>query len=350
MCIEKNSLSNAVAFLVGLLICSLILLATDQIFGQIATHRNPESFRIPDIYKRGIVADEDLGYKLIPNLSITTTKITAGEIIYTATYTTDSQGRRIVPNSSGREHLQQFIAFFGCSFTFGEGVNDEDTLPNKVAEQMPEYMVYNYGVPGYGPQLMLAMLQSGDIARTIPQRKGIIVYIFFHDHINRAAGRMSCAIRAGKHFPCYEICDGVLERRGNFDTARPTRLNLMTFLNHSGIVRYFWLDFPPLRSYHYKLTAQIIAESNRLFKSQFDDISFYVLVYPTVPALNKDPALLFAYLKNTEVQIIDCHAFPYDRQKHALHNQYDFHPSPLLHKIMAEILVSKLKVTEKPEL
>ena len=52
--------------------------------------------------------------------------------------------------------------FFGGSFTFGTGVEDDEALPY-VAGILSEgkYRVYNFGYRGYGPHQMLAALESG---------------------------------------------------------------------------------------------------------------------------------------------------------------------------------------------
>ncbi len=48
-------------------------------------------------------------------------------IIYEVTLTTDEFGRRVV---SKNEYVsKEVVFFFGCSFTFGDGVEDHETLP-----------------------------------------------------------------------------------------------------------------------------------------------------------------------------------------------------------------------------
>ena len=60
----------------------------------------------------------------------------------------------------------------GCSFTFGQGLNDEDTWPWLVQERLPQYQVLNTGVGGYGTDQALmaaerALLHAGGTARLV---------------------------------------------------------------------------------------------------------------------------------------------------------------------------------------
>lgn len=333
---------NILIFLLSLLICILLLIASDIILGHIRDRQKPTVKRVQDIYKIGIEYDDDFGYRLRPNLSVPVTKYANGEPIYSVTYHTDMFGRRVVPESKDRNNAEKFIAFFGGSFTFGEGVEDEETLPNLVAAAMPDYMVYNYGVFGYGPQHMLRMVETGFVKKTIPQRKGIVVYSMFFDHINRATGKMNIILMNGKNFPYYQIQAGNLVRTGSFDSERPFLHKIMSLVNKSGIVRYFYLNFPPIREKDFETTARIITETKCLLSEQFDEIEFYILVYPTVANLNRSIARMYPYLEGNDISVLDFYKMPFDRSIHALHMKYDFHPSLLLHRIMADNLLADL--------
>ena len=56
----------------------------------------------------------------------------------------------------GRHHT----AFFGCSYTFGEGVNDKETMVYKLNDQYPDEVFDNYGVSGYGTLQSLIVMQD----------------------------------------------------------------------------------------------------------------------------------------------------------------------------------------------
>lgn len=81
-----------------------------------------------------------------------------GGLIYDVVYSIGRDHFRITPgNGSG----PQRVNFLGCSVTFGEGLNDDQTLPYYFAQRQRGVEVQNFAFSGYGPQQALAILQSG---------------------------------------------------------------------------------------------------------------------------------------------------------------------------------------------
>ncbi len=80
---------------------------------------------------------------------------------YDVTYHIDQQGLRVQrpsPAATTQVHV------FGDSFTFGQGVEDDETYAALLQQALgPAYRVLNYGVDGYGPEQMdLRMEQYAD--------------------------------------------------------------------------------------------------------------------------------------------------------------------------------------------
>lgn len=108
--------------------------------------------------KNAFMGDPDLGIRLNPG-SYT---ITLNDSVEFKTTHLDN-GQRKVPNlneisdsSAGEIH------FFGCSFTYGYGVNDEETFAAITQKEWPNYRVYNHAVSGYGTVHSLLQLQEED--------------------------------------------------------------------------------------------------------------------------------------------------------------------------------------------
>jgi hypothetical protein len=112
-------------------------------------------------------------------------------------------------------------------YTFGLGVNDEDTLPQQFS-RASQIRVINFGVPGYGPHQTLRMLEI-DRPRTVESNDPLaVVYSLLPRlHMLRAAGRTSW----DKHGPYYEVIDGAPKYTGPFE---PSSL-LIRMLTHSHI-------------------------------------------------------------------------------------------------------------------
>lgn len=75
------------------------------------------------------------------------------------------------------------IWLFGGSFTYGWGLNDEETFAWLLQEAFPDREVVNFGVPGYGTLHGLIQLREALRTREAPAT-AIIVYATFHDMRN----------------------------------------------------------------------------------------------------------------------------------------------------------------------
>ncbi len=79
--------------------------------------------------------------------------------------------------------IKEEIWIFGCSFTHGWTLNDEETYPWQLQARLPEYEVINFGVSGYGTLQSFLQLQEALNRRARP-RLVILAYASFHDQRN----------------------------------------------------------------------------------------------------------------------------------------------------------------------
>jgi hypothetical protein len=110
-----------------------------------------------------------LGWKFIPNRNL---RFSVPKEIDVAI---DENGFRKINNSEDQPDFG--IYFFGDSFTFGDGVNNEDTFTNIIKEKYlkKEINIYNAGVNGYGVVQMFQWflllkdrIQPGDLVIFTP--------------------------------------------------------------------------------------------------------------------------------------------------------------------------------------
>lgn len=333
---------NLLAFAVGVAACAAIFIVADRTLAHLHERARPKPEPRP-LYASGMTPDPLLGYRLLPELHLLDTHTVNGTTIYAVACNTDEHGRRIVPANAGRPSTHPFIAFFGCSFVFGEGGADEASLPNQVAARLGGYHVFNYGVPGYGTQHMLAALESGKLTADIQQTRGACVYVMIPSHLLRAAGTMRIAAKWGRDFPCYELdADNQLLYRGSFSSARPAQMRLIQLLQKSGLVRYFNLDYPPIRERDFQLVARLILQSRRLFESQFESLGFYVMLYPTQLDWGLSLKPLIDTLRQAGITVFDYSDFPITPERDTLHPKYDYHPNAGVHNVMAEKLAADM--------
>ena len=137
---------------------------------------------------------------------------------YSFRVTHDSEGHRITRplGSDGKGPARSPLWIFGCSYTHGWSLDDEDTYPWLIQEHLPDYDVVNFGVGGYGTLHSLLQFREA-LASKPPPRVAVIAYGAFHDARNtlnryRTKGITLTEESAKVPLPCARLGpDGALE-------------------------------------------------------------------------------------------------------------------------------------------
>lgn len=154
--------------------------------------------------------DPELEYPLLkPNKTYNCFFKRNQELIYSVNYGINKDSFRTVKINKSST---QKILFTGCSFVFGEGLEDEQTIPFIFSELIGEqYQVLNIGYAGTGPHHVLKWLKSKKIKDLVGNTLKYVIYIFIDDHIFRAYEQQ-------KIYTVFEEIDGkIIERRKNID-------------------------------------------------------------------------------------------------------------------------------------
>lgn len=267
-----------------------------------------------------------------------------GELIYDVTYKIDDRRRRITPVET-RPSRDKHALFFADSFAYGEGVQENETLEYYVGALAPRYMPYNYGFHSGSALEMLAKLESGELPDEVPEKKGVLIYLYIDDHIFRTIGTMRYTMW-DVHRPYYSITDeGKVVRDGDLTSGRSWLTGLYMLLGKSEILKYFDVDFPPrVTDRHVKFLAQLLQEARKLYVQQFPGSEFYVLLYPRA---RKFGPTLCSYLQEMKIVCLDyTDLIPAnDRKKYKL--PVDGHPNAQAYELLARRVVADLKLTNK---
>lgn len=189
-----------------------------------------------------------------------------------------AEGRRYTPMSE--EDRNKFAVFFGDSFTFGTGVNDNETLPFYFGQVSPEYRPYNYGFPGGSVQNMYCKLLTRELQREIKEPGGFAFYWFFGFHTIRVVGGMPAFNKWTDVTACFEVRNDHLTYMGNFREVHPYRSLLYDLVYMSNTCRYANFFLPLWYSQKdFEVTARMLLESARLFKEQFPASEFIILFW-----------------------------------------------------------------------
>ncbi|MGH6801473.1 MAG: SGNH/GDSL hydrolase family protein, partial [Methylocella sp.] len=140
-----------------------------------------------------------------------------GAVIYVADYTIDANLLRQTASSE----MGPAIVFFGDSFTFGDGVNDAETLPQAFADLLDgKERVLNLGFSGYGPQQFLRELETGLFDPLIGSRPRLFIFMTAAWY----AERTSCKASWTPHAPRYALENGQIVFKGACNEGPSLRL------------------------------------------------------------------------------------------------------------------------------
>ena len=190
--------------------------------------------------KDDALPDPLLGYG--PNTKaqkVAARRVNGDNVIYDVLYSRDEEGRRITPDRGDKADTA--ILLFGCSFTLGMGVNDQETFAWQLGKILGEkFQVFNYGFMGYGAQQMLALIESGRLDACVQRyKKSYAFFLTIADHPRRCLGPG----------PFYQGPVYILENGAAKYAGRPKHI-LDSFFAHSLAYTHF------KRAYHRRILAE----------------------------------------------------------------------------------------------
>jgi hypothetical protein len=196
------------------------------------------------------------------------------------TYHIDSLSRRITPFNNQRA-VGKYALFLGCSFTYGEAVADTSTIPYYFG-QATGFRPYNYGVSGYSPAHMIALQQSVNMRNEIAEKDGIAIYTYIEDHLARVAPSTKWIYNSNGYWPYVNPKTVAVE--GTYGEKHPISLQLINGMYKSNIVNLFNINFPRRYSTEqYEQFVTIVKKSAQLYRNQFGNDNFYVVIFPAYP-------------------------------------------------------------------
>lgn len=279
--------------------------------------------------------------KAIPDGRYSTTSFVkaTGRKIYDVTYSIDSESRRVTPTTSNGQR-EKFILFFGGSFTFGEGLEDNETIPYYTGQYAKGFMPYNYGFHGHSAAEMLIKLRSMTIQEEIEQDRGVLIYTFIDAHIIRVVGSMRVVTTWGKNRPFFYLDKiGTLHKDGSFESGRPGLMLLYRLLSKSKILELLNVDLPyKITDNHFELFTVIVEEAYKSYKKQFPESDFYFLIYPR----SQYTAVLKRFLDRKKIPYLDYSMFIDRWNPKFILAPEDRHPNALANRIVARKIVEDL--------
>ena len=229
------------------------------------------------------------------------------------------------------------IFFFGDSYVFGEGLSDEETLPWQLQSILPDRMIINFGVGGYGTCQAMLRLEEQKVRVTAGD---FVVYGLssFHEERNTADPRQDfwAALASPKHTSSYPPCrlqDGEIihEQSKRWEPVVP----LTGISRISKLLTDVWLGMLARRSrgYQRELTLELLARMKKI--SDERSATFIVLIQDLPQSYLAD---YLAFFNHNKFIFIDGSAVA-QRKELALP---DGHPGSEMDKLWAHQIADRL--------
>lgn len=315
---DRALLYGSVFFCLGIIEITLYFIAKSQI---IVTETTPAKWR------RDV---SDIGSLPLPNLATEFREFLDGRLIADVTYTIDANGLRKIPISTQKSTRK--VAFFGCSFMFGHGVQDDQTLPYYfVRESGGMFEGFNFAGEGWGPHQMLREIEDGFVRR-VAGTPDLAIYEVIPDHLRRVAGRAPW-----EDGPKYEIC--LRDEACYLGSYHSVYYNLFRrWIKESWTVKYLDDHFAsPSRISDIPLFIAVLKKSRTLLEKSGTRLT--IVLWDQ----NELARTMMKVLKANRFDVIALSTVVSDeaRKGHQL-TQLDQHPSPETNKAIALYLWKKV--------
>lgn len=167
-----------------------------------------------------LVVDPVTGWRLRPHV-----RRALGTVMFTNTYATNAQGFRTSIDAEALEGRRP-IVLVGDSFTFGVGVELEETFGSLVDQALDRTDVYNLAMPGFGLDQMWLSLRH----QALPLRPSLVIVCFISESFPRSldAYRMT----EGWNKPAFKLVRGQLVAKTPVDRPGP----LGRFLENNSVL------------------------------------------------------------------------------------------------------------------
>ena len=320
-----------------------------EVFSWSSLRKEEKESRFDIKYTGGHNAYDDiLGYAPKKSNTIVSKKYKGDQLLYDVTYTIGDDGLRITPKYELSD-VNQCVIFFGGSFTFGEGVNDDETMPYFVGKKS-KYNTYNFAFYGYGPHQMLSALEHGIVDKIVECEPTIVIYQAPSSHVQRSAGLSEW----DKHGPKYILLsDGSVKYDGHFDDHASTAMRdegspfttlINTQINKLFIFKKYIENILPYSDEDINLFLAIVDASRIEIAGKYPGTAFHVIFWDYNPNHRNFKKILEGLKgKGIKLHLISEILPDFNHQQSRYEISPDeTHPNALAHETIAQYVVDEI--------
>lgn len=272
--------------------------------------------------------------------------IKTGEVIYNINMQSDEFGRRITPQPEAKK-TNRHLVFLGCSYTIGEGVEQDETLPYYTANATENYKAYNLGYHGATISDTWVFLNKMDMLQDVSEKKGYAIYVFLDDHIPRYQG----SLRYLGHWIYgrpYVRPDhnGQATYLGMWKNAKPLTVFVAQLLAQSTLLKTLQFNLPPVRQRDLEEFVQVVASVRQEYWNKLGSENPFVFVFYFEKAKHYSAALK-PLLEKAKIPYLDYSDFKLEQLSNSrVRIPVDGHPNALAHKLVGELIAEDLNLNQ----
>lgn len=295
------------------------------------------------------IPDPVLGYGTKGSSEVLAIATWGKQTVYRKSYKFDFNGARVTPDAP--PHADTYL-FVGDSFIFGQGLDDDETLPSQFARASNnQTKAVNLGVPGYSLNQVIRAFEAGLLDRfTSENVVGIVTWII-PAQLERVTGDSPWLHSA----PRYVLEDGIPRHTGTFADYR--RINWMEGFHHWLAQRFAIISGIGRKHRQEKQADLLVALVSRLghfSREKFGAPLYLIYSWPDASegvydSRGNGGSMLIDVLERLsalDVTLISAQKVTLEYPLEDLLIPHDGHPSALTNKLVAQAL-ARLVVARK---
>ena len=288
-------------------------------------------------------------------------KLVDGNIVYKTIYHHNEYGFRIYPSlipstKSPEQHL--FLA--GCSFTYGEGLLDNQTFGYLLSKKLQDTNVQNISQRGASADELIFLFEHIDFGNLSKQKEGTLLFSMITDHLNRSNNEWEHLVWVDINKPKYIFEDGKWRINGKIGDS--LKYKWVKYLSKLGLLDS-WIS---LQS-HFRINKERslidiyvnkLSYAKSLYLKQFPKGKFIVVDHPLFNEYGK-PSVKKYLLETLKKFKIDTWSISYEEEikqnilkgrpydVDLFNIKYDGHPNEASNKYYANYILKKLDELKK---
>lgn len=186
------------------------------------------------------------------------------------TITNNSRGYRITSLSKEYDNKPE-IWVFGCSFTNGWMLNDDETFCWLAQKELPDYKIKNYGLPSYSN--LQSLLQLEDLLKTKAAPKLIILnFAWFHNIRNTYVRYWEKSIAPIGFIGNLQVPYARLNDTSYDIKYKPLKYHSWPLVEYSAFVHFLETNYNHFEDHNmvksYMVTSKILQDFNRICRDK----------------------------------------------------------------------------------